>query len=182
VQVRLTGLIEQVRVTHGQRQRCLRDIERVLEAMRASRASTEEPREHRDVEILESLPGVGSLITATMLSEAARPLADRDYHTLRACAGTAPVTRRSGKRLRVVTMRYACNHRLRQAAYHWGRVSITRDETARAFYADQRRRGHTHGRALRALVDRWFRILIAMLKHRALYDPSRFTAVATIGA
>ena len=41
-----------------------------------------EPREHRDVEILRSLPGVGRMVTATMLTEAAGPLADRDYATL----------------------------------------------------------------------------------------------------
>jgi transposase len=183
VQVRLAGLLEQVRVAHGQRQRCLRDIDRVLKTLVPGGEAAGEPREHRDVEILESLPGVGRLITATMLTEAARPLADRDYYTLRAWAGTAPVTQRSGKHFRVVKMRYACNRRLRQAAYHWGRVSITCDRSARAFYTAQRQRGHTHGRALRALVDRWFRVLIAMLKHHTLYDADRFASTAVaIGA
>jgi transposase len=183
VHVRLVGLVAQVRLAHGQRQHCQRDIDRVLKTFAPEKAATEERREHRDVEILESLPGVGRLITATMLTEAARPLADRDYHTLRAWAGAAPVTRRSGKRFRLVTMRYACNRRLRQAAYHWARVSITCDRAARAFYAAQRQRGHTHGRALRALTDRWSRILIAMLKNRTLYDAHRLAPTpVTVGA
>ena len=38
------------------------------------------------------------MVTATMLTEAAGPLAARDYPTLRAHAGAAPVTKRSGKR------------------------------------------------------------------------------------
>ena len=175
VQLRVTALIEHVRLTYGHRKRCAREIERVLSLLRTS--TDAEPREHRDVEILESLPGVGRLITATMLTEAARPLTDRDYHTLRAQSGIAPVTKRSGKGRVIVLMRYACNQRLRQAAYHWGRVSITCDTAARAFYDRQRQRGHSHGRALRAVVDRWLRILVAMLNDRTLYDRQRFTAL-----
>ena len=175
VHVRLEGLIDQVRVTVARRQRCQREIDRVLDAITAAPASDAEPREHRDVEILRSLPGVGRMVTATMLTEAARPLADRDYHTLRATAGTAPVTERSGKRYRLVKMRRACNRRLREAVYHWGRCSLRWDAPTKAYYTELRRRGHTHGRAIRAVLDRWFRILIAMLKHHTLYDPVRFS-------
>ena len=46
-----------------------------------------QPREHRDVIILRSLPGVGRTVAATMLTEAAGPLAGRDYSTLRAHSG-----------------------------------------------------------------------------------------------
>jgi transposase len=119
------------------------------------------------------------MVTATMLTEAARPLADRDYHTLRSTAGTAPVTQRSGKRYRLVTMRRACNRRLREAVYHWGRSSLRWDAPTKEYYTELRQRGHTHGRAIRAVVDRWFRILIAMLKHRTLYDADRFSPSAT---
>jgi transposase len=176
VHVRLDGLIEQARVALAQRQRCVTEIERVLDAITAAPGNDAEPREHRDVEILRSLPGVGRMVTATMLTEAARPLADRDYHTLRATAGTAPVTERSGKRYRLVKMRRACNQRLREAAYHWGRSSLRWDAATKAYYTALRQRGHTHGRAIRSVVDRWFRILIAMLKHRTLYDADRFSS------
>ena len=73
-------------------------------------------------------------------------------------------------------MRYACNHRLRNACYHWARVSTQFDTAARAYYAALRGRGHSHGRALRSVSDRWLRILIAMLTQRTLYDPTRFAA------
>ena len=74
-----------------------------------------------------------------------------------------------GKLLR---MRRACNRRLRQAAYHWGRVSLVYDCPIRAYYDELRARGHTHGRALRSVIDRWFQILMAMLRTGTLYDPS----------
>lgn len=64
------------------------------------------------------------MVTATMLSEASQPLADRDYDTLRTYTGAAPITKRSAKRTYFVHMRYACHPRRRQAIYHWARTSI----------------------------------------------------------
>ena len=79
-------------------------------------------------------------------------------------------------------MRRACNQRLRQAAYHWGRVSLINDEASRAYYDELRARGHTHGRALRSVIDRWFRILIAMLRNGTLYEPGRVSRRGVVGA
>ena len=64
-----------------------------------------------DVAILRSWPGIGRIVLATLLTEAAQPLQARDYHALRALAGVAPVTRQSGKQ-RFVIRRLACNKRL----------------------------------------------------------------------
>ena len=114
------------------------------------------------------------MVTATMLTEATGALAARDYPTLRAQSGTAPVTKRSGKRVFHVHMRSACKGRLRQAVYHWARTSIQHDAGARTYYEGLRARGHRHARALRSVGDRWLRILIAMLKTGTVYDPSRF--------
>lgn len=171
----IESLVERLRVANGQDRRCGAEIEKLLDQLRTREEAAGQPAEHRDIEILESLPGVGRFVTATMLTGASRPLADRDYHTLRAVMGIAPVTERSGKRRRpFVKMRYACNRRLRQAAYHWGRVSIQKDDASRAYYDRLRARGHNHARALRSVVDRWLRILVAMLTCRRLYDPTRF--------
>ena len=106
-----------------------------------------------------------------MLAEASRPLAARDYQTLRAQAGTAPVTRQSGK-VRLVLMRRACNRRLRAAVFHWARNSIRLDALSRARYQHLRLR-HGHARALRGVADRLLNVLITMLVHHTLYDPQR---------
>ena len=116
------------------------------------------------------------MVAATMLTEAPGPLAARDYPTLRAHAGTAPITKRSGKRVHLVHLRYACKPPLRQALYHWARTSIQQDAAARAYYDALRHRGHGHARALRSVADRWLRILVAMLRSQTAYDPTRFTA------
>jgi transposase len=125
----------------------------------------------RDVEILRSLPGVGRIVLATLLTEASRALRDRDYHALRSLSGVAPVTRRSGKRC-IVVMRKACHMRLRSALYHWARVAIQHDPTSRDRYAALRARGHGHGRALRSVADRLLAVACAMLESQTLFDPN----------
>jgi transposase len=173
VATRLTALVAQLQLVHTQRLAAERHIDRVLADLATAETPEAESPEHRDAEILLSLPGVGRIVAATMLTEATGPVADRDYPTLRAHAGTAPVTKRSGKRLWTVQMRYACKPRLRQALYHWARTSLQADAAARAYYDALRARGHRHGRALRSVADRWLRILVAMLKSRTLYDGAR---------
>jgi transposase len=71
-------------------------------------------------------------------------------------------------------MRQACNGRLRNAVYHSARVAATRDPHSSEIYAALRKRGQSHGRALRGIADRLLRVLIAMLKNRTLYDPTRW--------
>jgi transposase len=170
--VHVALLLPRLRLIHQQRAICAVQITGLLQRIAAEDATDGEKREHRDVQILQSLPGVGRVVTATMLAEASRAIADRDYHALRALAGIAPVTRRSGKRSQVV-MRHGCNTRLRNAFYHWARVSAQHDPHSRATYVALRRRGHNHGRALRSLADSLLRVLIAMLRSNTLYDPRR---------
>lgn len=162
-------LVPRLRLVQAQLQACAQRLDALLTAL--GEPAPGQPGEHRDVTILRSCPGVGRGIAATMLAEAAGLLASRDYHGLRTRIGAAPVTRQSGKH-RTVSMRYACNQRLRYAAYHWGRVSVQRDPHSRVHYAALRARGKSHARALRGVVDRLLRVLVAMLETRTLYDPT----------
>ena len=177
VATHIAALVPQLQLVRTQRLATERQIDRQLEQLARVEADSE-TREHRDVVILQSLPGVGRMVAATMLTEASGPLAGRDYATLRAYAGAAPVTKRSGKRYYVVHMRYACNHRLREALFHWARTSIQHDATARAYYDRVRARGHQHARALRSVANRWLRILTAMLSTGTVYDPTRWVGRA----
>jgi transposase len=164
-------LLPRLRLLHAQRRQCARHIDHLLADLQQAPPAAD-PREHRDVTILRSLPGVGRTVIATMLAEASRALAARDYHALRAHAGVAPVTKQSGPR-RGVTMRRACNRRLRQAVYHWGRVSAQIDARSRDHYAALRQRGHSHGRAVRGVADRLLHVLVTMLRAGTLYDPTK---------
>jgi len=112
-----------------------------------------------------------------LFAEAAAILRLRDYGALRALGGLAPITKQSGKR-RYVQMRRACNGRLRDAFYHWARTSTLADPASKSYYHALRQRGHSHGRALRSVADRWLRILMAMLTAGTIYDPTRIRPAA----
>jgi transposase len=171
-------LLPRLRLVHAQRQGCGARLEALLDELQAAADDDHQQREHRDVEILRSLPGVGRVVAATVLAEASGALAERDYHALRAHAGIAPITKQSGKH-RVVQMRYACNGRLRNALYHWARVAAICDPPSQAYYAALRQRGHSYARALRGLGDRLLRVLIAMLSNGTLYDLSKSRGALT---
>jgi transposase len=166
-------VLPHVELTAAQRREAERHLDRLLDRLDAEEAPAGSQREHADVAIVRSMPGVGTRVAARMLAEASQPLADRAYHVLRTCTGVAPVTKQSGRRRRPsVTMRYACNRRLRDAAYHWARTGVQKDPASKAYYAQVRARGHSHGRALRSVADRFLRILVTLLHRGELFDPT----------
>jgi transposase len=159
----------------------IKEGERRLDELCAA-IETSEPGQicgQRDMAILRSYPGLGRVNIAALLGEGCEPLRRRDYHVLRLLTGSAPVTRRSGKAC-IVLRRYACNNRLQNAVYHWARVAIQHDPTSKQRYAELRRRGHTHGRALRTVGDRLLYVLCTMLERQTLYDPNH--KIPTIAA
>lgn len=176
-------VVARVELIAAQRREAERQLTRLLDALAAEAPSTGDQREHSDVAIVRSMPGIGTRVAARMLAEASQPLVDRAYHVLRTWTGVAPVTKQSGRR-RTVVMRYACNMRLRAAAYHWARTGAQRDPGSRAYYATLRGRGHTHGRALRGVADRLLRILCRLLERGELFDPAhgQQLTVAVAGA
>ena len=161
-------LLPRLRLVHEQRQQWERRMDALLDALGTP---VDGRQEHRDVTILRSLPGVGRVVAATMLAEAWGLLAARDYQSLRAQSGVAPITKQSGTQ-RLVLMRRSCNHRLRTAVFHWARNSVRLDPRCRAQYQRLRQR-HSQARALRSVADRLLSVLVAMLCSGTTYDVTR---------
>jgi transposase len=160
-------LIPLLQAVHEQRQRASQTQKELLDQAQ----SDDNVQEKTTVALLLSLPGVGPKVAATLLSEAWRSLAESDHAGLRCYAGIAPVTKQSGKS-RLIRMRHGCNNRVREACYHWARVSAQHDVNSRAHYQRLRSAGHSHGRALRGLCDRLLTVLFAMLRAKKAYDPN----------
>ena len=168
----MTLLLPRLELVAQQRRETTRQLDRLLDALAAEPLEGDQ-REHSDVAIVRSMPGIGTRVAARLLAEAAQPLVDRAYHVLRTWMGVAPVTKRSGRRRHpMVQMRYACNQRLRDAAYHWARTGVQQDPRSRAYYAALRARGHGHARALRSVADRALRLLMMLLTRGQLFDPT----------
>lgn len=170
----VASLVARLRLVRNQIKDCERNTKQILEAL--CEPSTQEKREHRDAEVLLSFPGIGPIVGATMLTEAEQALKERDYQRLRALSGVAPVTRATGKRSgknASVSMRRACNVRLRNAIHYWIHTASSADPNIKARYAAHRARGQSHAHALRCVGDRMLGVLVAMLKAGRLYEAAR---------
>lgn len=165
----LQPLLDTVRGQLADADRRLERMTRELEDQVVRGEEEDETPKPSDAAILRSLPGIGTVGLATLLSEADESLDRRDYEALRCLCGVAPVTKGSGKKL-VVIRRLAANERLREAAHHWGEVAIQHDPISRAKYDAMKAKGHTHGRAVRQLVDRLLAVACTMLRNRTLFD------------
>lgn len=126
--------------------------------------------QHPDAEIITSLPGLGSLSGARVLAEIGD---DRsrfaDARSLKAYAGSAPVTRASGKSLTVVHRRVK-NQRLSAAGYVWAFAALTASPGARAHYDRRRTIGDRHTAAQRNLFNRMLGCLHHCLATGEHYD------------
>jgi hypothetical protein len=164
----LRSLVARLRLANTE----FRQAERKLDELRAGLGQDGAAAAHDpgDAAILRSLPGVGTVVLATLLAEAGDPLGRRDHAALRTLSGVAPVTRRSGK-TRVVAMRCAAQVRLRRAVFHWARVAVVHDPESRSRYEALRARGHSYGRALRGVADRLLGVACVPLRRQVLFDP-----------
>jgi transposase len=171
----LRSLVARLRLANAEFCRAERKLDELCAGLsQDAAAATQGPC---DADILRSLPGVGTVVLAILLTEAGDPLARRDHAALRTLSGVASVTKRSGK-TRIVAMRYAAHVRLRQAVFHWARVAIVHDPKSRSRYEALRQRGHPYGRALRGVADRLLGLACVILRRQALFDPDHGTAKA----
>ena len=96
VAAHLQVVLPRVELIAAQRREAERQLERLLEVLETETPPVGDQREHSDVAIVRSMPGVGTRVAARMLAEGSQPLVDRAYHALRAIMGIAPVTKQSG--------------------------------------------------------------------------------------
>jgi transposase len=117
--------------------------------------------EHPDAPIITSFPGLGRLAGARVLSEIGD---DRtrfaDARALKAYAGSAPITRASGK-TQAVHARRVKNQRLAAAGYVWAFSALRHSPGAKAHYDKRRATGDGHAAAQRNLFNR----MLGMLHH-----------------
>jgi transposase len=169
----LRSLVARLRLANVEFRQAERRLDELCAAL--GQTATATPSNPCDADILRSLPGVGTVVLAILLTEAGDPLARRDYAALRTLSGVAPVTKHSGK-THIVVMRYAAHVRLRQAVFHWARVAILHDPESRSRYEALRQRGHSYGRALRGVADRLLGIACVLLRRQVLFDPEHGAA------
>jgi transposase len=63
-----------------------------------AKSNAEDGASPPDASLILSIPGIGPAVASTLLTEASRPIREREYQALRRYAGTAPITKQSGKK------------------------------------------------------------------------------------
>ncbi|MFD4910588.1 IS110 family RNA-guided transposase [Kitasatospora purpeofusca] len=127
-------------------------------------------REHPDAEIYLSFPGLGVQLAARVLAEIGDdPTRFADARGLKAYAGSAPITRASGKKS-YVGRRMVKNNRLMHAGFLWAFSSLQASPGADAHYRRRRDHGDWHAGAQRNLLNRLLGQLFHCLKSRQLFD------------
>jgi transposase len=128
---------------------------------------------------IRSLPGVGDVLGPALLACLGRdPDRFASLTSARAFFGTAPVTKRSGK-FRTVQFRHSCWKFARRTLQLFASASRLKCTWAQACYQRQRDAGRGHHAALRGLAHKWVKVLLAMRRTGAMYDPNWCTAAAT---
>lgn len=122
-------------------------------------------------DIYLSFPGIGARLAARIAGEIGDHIHQFDTPGgLQRYAGTAPVTRRSGRSEYVVARRLAHNRYLGTAVHQWAFCSLQKSAWARQFYNSKISAGKSHHNALRALSNRWIEILWHCLTKHTVYD------------
>ena len=136
--------------------------------------------DHPLAPILRSAPGLGPILAARVLAEIGDdPGRFTSPAGLRAFAGTAPVTRASG-RSHYVKARKIRNKRLGDACHWWAFAMLTKSPGARAHYDRRRAAGDHHNAALRNLANKLLGRLWWCLNNHELWDDNAaWTSTAT---
>ncbi len=124
---------------------------------------------------IKSLPGAGGKVLGPSLLACLGRNCDRfnNLHQARALMGTAPVTKQSGT-MCVIYFRHGCWKFARRTLQLFAEVSCRHCAWAREFYTSQRKSGHRHHAAVRALAHKWLKIIFAMWRTQTLYDENMF--------
>jgi transposase len=127
-------------------------------------------REHELAEVIQSLPGIGTVLGAEFLVAVGGnldsfPSPDR----LAAFAGVTPAPRDSGKVSGNLHRPQRYNRRLQRVFYTSALVSIQFDPNSRQFYDRKRAEGKRHVQAVLALARRRVNLMWALIRDQRCY-------------
>jgi transposase len=138
--------------------------------------------QHPDAQILLSFPGLGVQLGARILAEVGDDRARfADARALKAYAGSAPVTRASGKKT-YVGRRFVKNDRLMAAGFLWAFAALQGSEGANDHYRRRRKAGDWHAAAQRNLFNRFLGQLYHCLQARQPFNEVRAFVLASAGS
>jgi transposase len=125
--------------------------------------------QHPQAEIIQSMPGFGPILGATLLVAAGDLQAFPSAGHLAAAAGLVPVPNDSGRRTGNLHKPHRYSRPLRHVFYLSAQTSMMREGPNRDYYLKKRDHGRTHTQAVIALARRRIDVLWALLRDERTY-------------
>ena len=128
---------------------------------------------HRLGKYFKSLPGAGKILSCKLLAlfgdNKDRFSSSKGAQCL---FGTAPRNYQSGLYHKVI-MRKACNKTARATLYRFAFSSIRFSMWAQEYYNAMRKKGKSHSVAVRALSNKWVKVIFKIWKDEIMYEESK---------
>jgi len=125
--------------------------------------------EHPQAEVIQSMPGFGPILGATLLVTAGDLAAFPSAGHLAAAAGLVPVPNDSGRRTGNLHKPRRYSRPLRRVFYLSAQTSMMRDGPSRDYYLKKRQHARAHNQAVIALARRRVDVLWALLRDNRTY-------------
>jgi transposase len=129
-------------------------------------------REHRDAEVITSMPGIGTLLGAEFIACTGGDMTSiGSSGRLAGIAGLAPVPKDSGRISGNMRRPHRYHRRLLRVFYLSAQVAARCCPTSRTFYERKRAEGKTHKQAILALARRRLDVLWALIRDQRTFTP-----------
>jgi transposase len=125
--------------------------------------------QHPQAAVIQSMPGFGPILGATLLVTAGDLAAFPSAGHLAAAAGLIPVPNDSGRRTGNLHKPRRYSRPLRHVLYLSAQTSMMRAGPSRDYYLKKRGHGRTHNQAVIALARRRLDVLWALLRDNRTY-------------
>lgn len=145
---------------------------------RLKKQVTRSLRDHGQVPLLQSIPGIGLWTASTLWLELGRLERFHSAAAVVAFAGLDPRVRQSGDGERHIGISRAGRKEVRVALYMAALTAIRDNPTIRAYYSRLRSRGKLHKVAIVACMAKLLRIAYACVVSGQAFDASRHAEVA----
>lgn len=128
---------------------------------------------HPQAEIVESMPGIGTILGAELIAAAGDLSRYADAGHLASAAGLVPVPRDSGRRTGNLHRPMRYSRKLRRVFYLSAQTAMMREGPNRDFYLKKRGQGLKHVQALIALARRRVDVLWALLRDNRVFTQAK---------
>ena len=150
-------LLEKIELLEGKKRELGKKIEQYL-------------KEDAEAQLLQSIPGVGPVSAATLLSEIKEIERFPNEGKLAAYCGLVPCLRESGKMKARGAKRKYYNRKLKGTFFNIAFTAIRVNPIARSYYEKKRREGKTHRKALLCLARQYVKIVYAVLRKKQKFN------------